>query len=138
MVVKRYFGVVALLLFFLLLSSCNRREKAIIKRAELFLEYYFKADFENLKELCSPQLGEDLVSSLKSIDTLDNEVKEMIVKQTSNIEYNIGEVEKRMVKDIVLVTYKVSLPGYPTDSYGYKLSLIKSEGEWRVASLGRR
>ncbi|GEM_PF-2824545 len=131
---KKYSGIVLIVLL-TIISSCQRDEKRAIQRAELFLYSYFKVDLEKMSEFCLPSFGDELKLSLKTVDTLDDEVKEMIIKQTSDIKFEIKKVQKTKIKDSLVLTYQVLIPGYPADK-DYRVSLVKRDKEWKVAALG--
>ncbi|GAB1473608.1 hypothetical protein MASR2M69_10490 [Bacteroidota bacterium] len=116
--------------------SCGRNEKEVSEIAEKFLDSYFGVDYEKAAGYCTPELGEELKVSLKSIESLEKGVKDMIIKQTSGIKFGIKKVDKTYVKDSLIVVYEVKLPGYP-DGSDNRLSLVKRNKEWKVATIGK-
>jgi len=116
--------------------SCEKKEKEVQNVAGSFLDSYFRVDYVKAAGFCTPELGEELKVSLKSIESLEKGVKEMIIKQTSGIKFEIKKVDKTYVKDSLIVVYEVKLPGYP-DGSDNRLSLVKRNKEWKVATIGK-
>ena len=130
--------IFALLLFAITVfnTSCGRSEKEVQGVAASFLDAYFGVDYEKAAGYCTPELGEELKVSLKSIESLEKGVKEMIKKQTSGIKFEIKKVDKTYIRDSLIVVYEVKLPGYPNGSDN-RLSLVKKDKEWKVATIGK-
>ncbi|MHC1779950.1 MAG: hypothetical protein AB9922_06905 [Bacteroidales bacterium] len=117
-------------------TSCGNKEKEVHSAATKFLDAYFGVDYIKAAGYCTPELGEELKVSLKSIESLEKGLKEMIIKQTSGIKFEIKKVDKTYIKDSLIVVYEVKLPGYP-DGSDNRLSLVKLNNEWKVATIGK-
>jgi hypothetical protein len=120
----------------LLLISCNSADKQQRAVAESFLGFYFATEYDSAATLCTPELGEELLNSLKSINSLEDGVKEMIAKQTSGIKTQIVSLEKSSSKDSVLLKYKVILPNFP-NGIDNRMVLVKEGKSWLVAGFGQ-
>lgn len=131
---KRLFGTLFLFSLSLFIFSCNARDNGAKERAKLFLDSYFALDYESAAGYCTPELGEDLREALKNIESLEKGVKEMILKQTSEIRTEITEVKLSGSKDSLTVYYKVFLSGFP-NGIDNTLVMVKGEKEWIIAVL---
>jgi hypothetical protein len=136
---KRYLtltfvSLVILSVFFV--ASCNRVEKTAELKAKEFLDAFFKIDYNTAALLCTEELAQELTASLKSIESLDVGVREMVIKQTSEVKTQIKSVDTDSKKDTVIVTYRVILPSFP-NGIENTLSLSKIDKEWKVVELGR-
>jgi hypothetical protein len=128
--------IVLFTLFLVFTAACSKSEKEAQSVAGSFLNSYFSVDYEKAATYCTVELGQELRTSLMSIESLDKGVKDMIIKQTSGIKYNIKKVDKTYVKDSIVVVYEVKLPGYP-DGSDNRLSLVRRDKEWKVATIGK-
>ena len=126
----------AALIFLAIIISCSQDEKSARASAGGFLDSYFKIEYEKAAGYCTPELGEELRASLKSIESLESGVKEMIIKQTSAIKSEITKVERGHGRDSMVVVYKVILSGFP-NGIENRLVLVKSGKDWKVAKLGK-
>lgn len=136
---KRYLKItfvsLAVLSFFFA-ASCNKVEKTAELKAKEFLDAFFKIDYNKAALLCTEELAHELTASLKSIESLDDGVREMVIKQTSEVKTQIKSVDTDSKKDTVIVTYLVVLPSFP-NGIENTLSLSKVDKEWKVVELGR-
>ncbi|MDP3436641.1 MAG: hypothetical protein Q8S04_05310 [Bacteroidales bacterium] len=132
----KLFKLTAALIFLAITISCSQDEKSARASAGAFLDSYFKIDYERAAGYCTSELGEELRSSLKSIETLESGVKEMIIKQTSAIKSEITKVEHGPGRDSMVVVYRVILSGFP-NGIENRLVLVKSGKDWKVAQLGK-
>ena len=135
MTIKNLFKIVLLAGGVLFLSSCSNNDKKARESANSFLTLYFQTNYESAAALCTPELGNELRESMKSIESLEPSVKEMIVKQTALIKMELGTIEE-VGKDSLLVNYKVILPSLP-NGVDNKMVLVKREKEWLVAGFGQ-
>lgn len=136
MTIKRLFVIILFVGGVFFFSSCSSNERRAKESANSFLTLYFQTDYDSAATLCTPELGRELSESMKSITSLEKGVKEMIVKQTSNIKTEITSVEPAQTKDSLIVNYKVILPNFP-NGIDNKMVLVKREKEWLVASFGQ-
>lgn len=120
-----------------LVLSCNSADKKAEQIAIQFLDAYFKIDYNTAAGFCSTELAEELGSSLKSIESLEDGIRDMIIKQTSELKTQIVSVDSESRKDTVIVAYKVLLPDFP-NGIENKLLLSKIEKEWKIVELGIR
>lgn len=135
MTIKRLFTAVLLVGGVLFFSSCSNNQKRAQANANSFLTLYFQTDYDSAATLCTPELANELRASLKSIESLEPGVKEMIVKQTAQIKMEMGTVEE-LGRDSLIVNYKVILPSFP-NGIANKMVLVKREKEWLVAGFGQ-
>ncbi len=133
---NKLFKLSAAFIFLSIITSCSLDEKRARTSAGGFLDSYFKIDYEKAAGYCTSELGEELRSSLKSIETLESGVKEMIIKQTSAIKSEIIKVERGSGRDSMVVVYRVILSGFP-NGIENRLVLVKSGKDWKVAQLGK-
>ncbi|HCT94934.1 MAG: hypothetical protein A2X19_10360 [Bacteroidetes bacterium GWE2_39_28] len=136
---KRYLtftfvSLVILTVFFI--ASCNKVEKTAELKAKEFLDAFFKIDYNAAALLCTEELAQELTASLKSIESLEAGVRDMVIKQTSEVKTQIKSVDTDSKKDTVIVSYIVILPSFP-NGIENTLSLSKVDKEWKVVELGR-
>ncbi|MEN6618443.1 MAG: hypothetical protein ABFC28_02945 [Rikenellaceae bacterium] len=133
---KIYFRTVALLLTLTFaLVSCTSREKAVTLKTKEFLDAYFSIDYMAASQYCTKELGEELVNSLKSLDSLEPTVRDMLVKSSKEVKTEIISVGLGKGKDTARVLYKVILPNFP-DGIENTISLVKAGKSWCVMELG--
>ncbi|MDP3451429.1 MAG: hypothetical protein Q8R90_00615 [Bacteroidales bacterium] len=132
----KLFKTLFLLGLSLIIFSCNGSDKGARERAKMFLDSYFSIDYEAAAGYCTPELGQDLKEALKNIESLEKGVKEMIIKQTSEIKTEITEVKLFAGNDSLTVYYKVYLSGFP-NGIDNTLIMVKEDKEWKVAVLTR-
>jgi len=136
MTTRKLFTIALLAGGVLLFCSCSNNEKKARSSANAFLTLYFQTDYESAAALCIPELGNELRESMKTITSLEDGVKEMIVKQTAQIKTEIIEVEQGLGKDSLVVNYKVILPSFP-NGIDNKMVLVKKGKMWLVAGFGQ-
>lgn len=136
MTIKRFFTLFLLVGGVFFLSSCSNNQKRAKESANSFLTLYFQTDYDSAANFCTSELGSELKESMKSITSLEEGVKEMIVQQTSKMKTEITSVEPAHTKDSLIVNYKVILPSFP-NGIDSKMVLVKREKEWLVASFGQ-
>jgi len=136
MTIRKLFTIALLAGGVLLFSSCSNNEKKAKESANSFLTLYFQTDYESAIALCTPELGNELRESMKSIVSLEDGVKEMIVKQTAKIKTEIIAVEQGLGKDSLVVNYKVVLPSFP-NGIDNKMVLVKKDKKWLVSGFGQ-
>jgi hypothetical protein len=117
-------------------TSCDRAEKTAELKATEFLDAYFRFDYEKAALLCTQELAEELSASLKSIESLEEGIRNMVIKQASEVKTTIKSVDAESKKDTVIVTYSVVLPSFP-NGIDNTLSLSKVDKEWKIVELGR-
>lgn len=135
MAISRFFKLLAAFALLAITASCSQDEKSARASAGGFLDSYFKIEYEKAAGYCTTELGEELRSSLKSIETLESGVKEMIIKQTSEIKSEITKVERGPGRDSMVVIYKVVISGFP-NGIENRLVMVKRDKDWKVAQLG--
>lgn len=120
-------------------TSCNSSAKPQ-KVAEDFLNAYFAAEYENAAKYCTPELGDDLLESLKDAQALDEAVRTNIQKHTKFYKPQVIRAEQPAKKDSVIVNYIVT--NISSDSLSSathikesRLHIIKTEDGWRVSAL---
>ena len=116
--------------------SCNKAEKTAELKAAEFLDAYFRFDYEKAALLCTKELADELSASLKSIESLEEGIRNMVIKQASEVKTSIKSVDTESKKDTVIVTYSVVLPSFP-NGIDNTLSLSKVDKEWKIVELGR-
>lgn len=132
---KRSFLNLGLLFLVLSVISCNRGEEGAAQVAREFLTQYLKPNHIEAAALCTPQLAEELISSLKGVDSLEEGVKESIRSKTAEIVIEILNSNRLPGKDSVEVDYRVLIPGFPNNEN--RLLIVKIDDQWRVAALGK-
>jgi len=135
MIRNKIFKLSAAFIFLAIIISCSQDEKSARASAGGFLDSYFKIEYEKAAGYCTSELGEELLSSLRSIESLEPGVKEMIIKQTSAIKSQITKVEHGPGRDSMVVVYRVVLSGFP-NGIENRLIMVKNGKEWKVAKLG--
>lgn len=133
---KIVFIVVLALLPVLFLQGCRAFEKELSALTNSFLESYFKVDYLTAGTFCCDSLAKDLAESLKSMDSLEPSVKEMLIKKSSEVKTEILSVERANSRDTAKVTYTLMLPDYPFPVEN-RILFAKSGKEWKIVSLGR-
>lgn len=123
-------------ILFCAFTSCGRKEKHIEALANEFLDSFFKVDYEKAAMLCSDELGDELRVSLKSIESMDASIREMIIKQASEVKREITVIDKQSKKDTVVVKYKLYLPSFP-GGMEQQLLVAKPNDRWIVVELGQ-
>lgn len=135
--IKKHIKTGALLLsLILVLASCTSRKEAVTIKTQEFLDAYFRMDYLAASKLCTKELGEELITSLNSLDSLEPSVKAMLEKQAAGVKTEIVSTELKKGTDSAKVVYKVILPNF-TEGIENKLSLIKIEKSWFVSGLGK-
>ncbi|MFA6770422.1 MAG: hypothetical protein WCR71_04545 [Bacteroidales bacterium] len=135
MTIKKLFTIVLFVGGIMLFSSCSNNKKKARVNANSFLTLYFQTDYESAAALCTPELGDELRESMKSIESVEAGVKEMIIKQTSQIKTEIITLEE-LSRDSLVVNYKVILPSFP-NGIENKMVLVKREKKWLVSGFGQ-
>jgi len=134
--IKKNLRIGALMLSLaLILASCTSRESAVTQKTNEFLNAYFAIDYMAASKLCTKELGEELVNSLKSLDSLEPKVREMLEKNSKEVKTEIVSVDPGKGKDTAKVVYKVILPNFP-QGIENTISLIKIDKNWCVSELG--
>lgn len=136
MTIRRLITIILFAGTVLFFASCTNNKKIAQGNANTFLSLYFQTDYEKAATMCTQDLGDELRSSMKSIESLEAGVKEMIFKQTSLIKTEIISVEQGLSEDSLVVNYKVILPSFP-NGIDNKMVLVRSNKEWLVAGFGQ-
>jgi hypothetical protein len=133
---KWHLNIGVLLLFFgLILGSCTSKEKEITQNTKGFLDAYFSVDYKGAATYCTKELGEELVNSLKRLDSLEPSVREMLEKQSKEVKTEIISINTKGDKDIAKVLYKVILPNFP-QGIENTITLKKVDKKWCIEELG--
>ncbi|MCK9305429.1 MAG: hypothetical protein PHP30_05920 [Bacteroidales bacterium] len=118
------------------LQGCKNLDKELITLTNSFLDYYFKVDYTTAGTFCSDSLAKELAESLKSLDLLEPTVKEMLIKQSSEVKREIVSVTRADSRDTATVHYKIALPDYPSPVEN-RLIFAKNDKTWKIVSLGK-
>ncbi len=133
---RRVIMIAATMATFVLLQGCKTFEKDIRKVTNNFLESYFKVDYVTSGSFCSENLAQELSESLKSLDSLEPTVKEMLVKQSKGVKTEIISVDRMESRDSAEVLYKIVLPDFPSGIEN-RLIFARTDKTWKIVSLGR-
>jgi hypothetical protein len=121
---------------FLLAASCTSQEERAKERANAFLDAYLSTDYEKATELCVPELAGEIEEALRGMDSLDEGIREMIVKQAESISTEIVAVEKTGSRDSLFIKYMVTLPEAPSGIEN-EMTMVRREDAWFVAGFGK-
>jgi hypothetical protein len=117
-------------------ASCTSQEERAKERANAFLKAYLSTDYVKATELCVPELAGEIEEALRGMDSLDEGIKEMIVKQAENISTEIVAVEKTGSKDSLFIKYMVTLPEAPSGIEN-EMTMVRVDNAWFVAGFGK-
>lgn len=129
---KSIFAAVAVI-FSLLLTYCGRGEESVEAQADEFLKAYLSIDYDKAAALCTDELSQFLNETGREFTILSDSVKAQIVRQTAKVSATVDSIEKRS-KDTVIVNYSLT---DDVDVISKTLSMVKVDGEWKVAALNR-
>lgn len=119
----------------LVLSACTSKEDQISLNTKKFLNAYFSVDYKAASTFCTKELGEELINSLKSLDSMEPAVRAMLEKQSKEIKTEIISIDSKSSRDTAKVLYKVILPNFP-QGIENTLSLVKVDKRWCIIELG--
>ncbi len=120
----------------ILAASCTSQEERAKERANAFLKAYLSTDYEKATELCVPELAVEIEEALRGMDSLDEGIREMIVKQAKNISTEIVAVEKAGTRDSLFIKYHVVLPEAPSGIEN-EMTMVRVDDAWFVAGFGK-
>ena len=118
-----------------MLSSCTGKEQKVEEITKGFLEAYFDVNYEKAATYCTEELAESLMQTFKSLESLDSQVREMVIANSSKAKTEIIEIDTKSKQDTVIVSYKIFLDNFP-GGIDNKLSLVKIGKEWKITGLG--
>lgn len=116
------------------LYSCKGQEAEVYKVAEQFLESFFKIDYESAEALCTEEFKEEISFLSKSLEGLDQGVKEKVIELSKGVNRELLGVDKSSSKDTLFLNYKMVLPSN-SSSASNRLTMVKSELGWRVGGF---
>lgn len=128
--------ILSITLVLILMTSCSGKERAITQSTIAFLDAYFKTDYALAGTFCTQSMATELKEMLKSVESLDPVVKQMLIAQSKEIKTEILSVEKFKGSDSARVDYRVIMPKGSTP-LEKSLSLVRENKEWRIAGLGK-
>ena len=135
MKISKLFKLFVIVAVLMASSGCGKQEKEAQIVAASFLESYFKTDYETASALSTPELADEIITSFKSMESMEKGVREMILRQTSQMKTEITGIEQTGSKDSMIVSYKVMLPEFPKGLQN-KLIMVRIEGNWKVGGFG--
>ena len=134
---KRVFNILSVsAVVALILITCTKKEELIMQNAKLFLDAYFKTDYNAASQLCTKSLGDELLISLRDFDNMESGVKDVLMRQIKEVKTEILNVDSKSNKDTARITYKIFTPTVPA-GIEKSLSMVKVGKEWKVGELGR-
>lgn len=127
---------VLLLTVAIIFNGCSNKESKISVITEGFLDAYFSIDYLAASSFCTKELGEELIETLKGLDTLEPSVRSVLEKQSKEVKTEIISIDTKSSSDTVTVLYKVILPNFP-QGIENTLSVVKKDKRWCIAGLGQ-
>lgn len=130
----KFNSLIFVLLF--LMISCTSQEERAKERANAFLDAYLSIDYERATEFCVPELAGEIEEALRGMDSLDEKIREVILKQAKSIDVEIVAVDKSESNDSLFVKYTVILPETPSEIEN-EMTMVRVDDTWFVAGFGK-
>ena len=130
------FLIFALVMALVSANSCGNKVDEIKLQAVEFLDAYFKVDYVRAAEYCTDELKNEIIKAFEQIESLEPEIKESVIQNTSQTKAEIVSIDIESKKDTALVNYKVILPNFP-NGIDNRLSLIKEGKTWKICNFGQ-
>ena len=102
--------------------------------AEGFLTSFFEMDYDAAAARCSEELGSMLLASMSAQSYPSENIGERVAEASKGTEFKIVSCEKAEEKNTVVVKYTI-LPFGGGAGIDRCMTLVKSEGEWKVTKL---
>jgi len=117
-----------------LLVSCENAKEEVTTVANGFLTSYFQMDYEKAATYCTDELAGLMMSAVASKPELPDELQELLTAAAKATVFTIKEVDTESVEDQATVIYDLLL--YKAEEAAVKkLTLTKSDGEWKVSDV---
>ncbi len=131
---KVYLRLFTLCLISLILSCKGREDAKLMTISTQFLNNYFELEYKKAAEFCSQDLEKDLEESAKNYDSLDPKIRESIKLHSSDIKFEVLDLNFNKKRDSAIVNYRVLLPSFPN---GIQSSLYfsKIDKQWVIYSF---
>lgn len=103
--------------------------------AEQFLDSFFKFDYESAKALSTHEYKEELSFLTKSIEGLEQGVRDKVIEYSQGVERELLNIEKSNSKDTLILNYRMVAPNTKYKANN-SLTMVKGSEGWRVARFG--
>ena len=133
---KRAVILVVMFMTVVAVNSCGNKGEDVRITATDFLNAYFKVEYVRAAELCTDELKADIVRTMESLESLEPEIKEMVIRNTAQTTTEIISIDTESKKDNATVIYKIVLPNFP-EGIENTLSLVKVGKVWKISDFGQ-